>query len=247
MSAISRAAFDSLVNSILTSQIAPDSVTPTTLDDLFYAISESFYNKVDGIAVNGMTNLIPGVANGQNLPDILSLIMAAINNQTNSNGMIPYLFHAEKTADQLIPGYSTGSHFPIAFEDDSNAPNFDTSNIFYTDKFVANIAMVKTFAIEKVCLKHVSPDADTWRLRICHNGIELVSTPWANSSHRDYYDNSFTSTDGYMFPALVASGVSLAAGDVVTAELYCELHASGGSNVKLLYGNPAGKPSFTNA
>jgi hypothetical protein len=247
MSAISRAAFDVLVNSILTSQIAPDSVTPTTLDDLFYAISESYYNKVDGITVDGMTNLISGVANGQQLNGILSLIMAAINNQTGTDGMIPYNFRAEKVADQIIPGFTTGSHFPIAFEDDSNAPNFDTSNIFYTDKFVANVAIVKSFAVEKVCLKHVSPDADTWRIRICKNGVEIASTPFANSSSRDYYYNSFTDTDGYMFPALVATGVSLAIGDVVTAELYCELHASGGSTVSLLFGNPAGKPSFTNA
>lgn len=244
---ISKAALDSLVNSILTSQITPDSVTPTTLDDLFYALNESTYNKVDGITVDGMTNLISGVANGQQLSGILSLIMAAINNQTGADGMIPYLFHAEKTVNQLIPGFTTGSHFPISFEDDSITPNFDTSNIFYTDKFVANIAMVKSFAVEKVCIKHVSPDADTWRVRICVNGIEIASTPFANSSSRDYYYNNFLSTDGYMFPALVASGISLAAGDVVIAELYCELHASGGSDVKLLSGNPAGKPSFTNA
>jgi len=247
MSAISRADFDILVNSILTSQTAPDSVTPTTLDDLFLAISESYYNIVDGITVNGMTNLISGVANGQQLQDILSLIMAAINNQTNTEGMIPYLFHAEKVAIQTLPGFTTGSHFPISFEDDSTAPNFDTSNIFYTDKFVANIAMTKSFAVEKVCIKHVSPDADTWRVRICKNGTEIATTAWANSSSKDYYYSGFTDTNGYMFPSLVASGVSLAAGDVVIAEIFCEYHAAGGSAVTLLSANPAGKPSFTNA
>lgn len=247
MPAISKAAIDTLINSTITVQTAPDSITPTTLDDPLYALNESCYNKVDGIAVTGMTNLIPGVGNGQNLEAILSLIMAQLNTQTNPDGMIPYLFRAEKTEDQEILSYSTGSAHNLSFEDDTTAPNYDTSNIFYRDKFVANIAMVKTFALEKVCLYQAAPDGDTWKIRILKNGVEIAASASKTDASIDEYGNHISSTDGYIFPSLVAPGVSLVAGDVVTAELFCVLDSSAGTVATLKAGHPAGKPTFSNA
>lgn len=248
MPAISRADFDALVNAILTVQTAPDSVTPTTLDDLFLAVSESYWNKVDGITVDGMTNFIPGVANGMQLAQILSSIMAQTGSQTNTNGMIPQLFRAEKTIDQSIGTvHATGSSFLIPFEDDSADPNYDTSNLFYASQFVANVGMTKTFAVEKFNLKQSSPGADTWKVQILKNGTEIAASAHVNSGITDTYGGSLTSTDGYLFPPVVASGVSLAAGDIVTVRLFCVSDSGSGTSPSVLTTHPAGKPCFSNA
>lgn len=249
MAAISRAAFDALVNSTLTTQITPDSITPTTLDDLFYALSESYYNKIDGIQVTGMTNMISGVANGQNLEIILSLIMTAIDSQTNNtDGMIPYNFRAEKKYEQTLPtSFGTGSSYIIPFEDDFTTPNFDTNNLFYRDKFVATIPMTKTFALEKVCLKQTSPDADTWKIQILVNNVEVAASANVNSGIIDDYDGNIAGTEGYVFPTLTKS-IALNAGDVVTFKIFCVSKAAGGTSVKLRINHvAAGAPICSNA
>lgn len=248
MAAISKAAFDALVNTILTTQITPDSVTPTTLDDLFYAIAESYFNKVDGITVDGMTNLLPGVSNGQQLNAILSLIMSQTTNQSNTEGMTPNLFRAEKTVDQILdPGILVaGVGIPIAFEDDVTTPNFDTSNLFYRDKFVSNLVMTKSFATEKVCLILGTNYASTWRVRILKNGTEIATTPTISNTTKDDYGNTVTSANGFVFPSVVYPNAALAAGDIVTTELFCVTLASS-TTYTLSSANTCGKPSFSNA
>jgi len=246
MSAINRAAIDSLINTILTTQTAPDSVTPQTLDDICYAIAESYYNKVDGIQVSGMTSMLPGVSNGQNIEAILSLIMAAVGSLNTNISMTPNLFRAEKTADHIITSWVTNTKIITPFEDNASDPNFDNSKLFYRDQFIANATMVKTFVVEKLAIKCSSPGSDQWKVIITKNGTPVASSSAKVGTDIDEYGNTMTDTDGYTFPSLIAPSISLAAGDIISAGLLCFNKSGGSGTVTLLFNHPAGKPTFYN-
>lgn len=245
MSAINRAAIDSLINTILTTQTAPDSVTPQTLDDPLYAIAESYWNKVDGIQVSGMTSMLAGVANGQDIETILSLIMAAVGSLNTNISMTPNLFRAEKTADHIITGYTTNTLTKTMFEDNAAAPNFDNSKLFYRDEFIANAAMVKSFILEKLVLKQSIGTTGQWQGVIMVNGIVVAASATVDQNSKDEYGNKFTDTDGFTISSVLALNVSLAQGDIVTAGVKC-IAPGTGTTLTLPFAHPAGKPSFYN-
>lgn len=197
---------------IIGSQIAPDTITPTTDAGQRQDVIDSMMNKSDQVVDSLGTTLTQFV---------LDLINA---NAQVMSGPAPYLFRASKTADQLIVVTAGTTTQKIFFEDDSTAPNFDTSNLFYINEFVAIIPMQKTFSLESVRVKFTGgTSAETYRLIIRKNGVEIATgdTFTNNGTMVDVYGNLASSANGFMFPHVIARDVTMIAGDVITAELVC--------------------------
>lgn len=205
--------------SIITGQTAPDSITPATLGGLLADIIESMYNRVDGIDVSGMT--IPPcftgqINNGDLLPDILTTLMAAVCNIDPDSNIDMSAFRATKTVQQPLPNVT--GNYVIYFEDDGTAPNYDNGNRFYTNQYLANGSIVKDFIVEQVKVTVPSLTTQSVRIRILKNGTEIATTTAVSSPATiDAYGVNIT--NGFTFPTLIAEDVTLAAGDIVTAEV----------------------------
>lgn len=210
--------------SVISSQTAPDTIGTATLSSFIQDIIDSYWNKIDGITVSGL--VIPPaftglITDGDSLTSIINVLLNQFDPTMSTSTGNPYLFRATKNATPLKLGTSGTTNNVLYFEDDYTDPNFDTSNLFYQTKFVANAAMTKTFALEGVTLKTGgSGTLDTYRIRIMKNGVEVVTgATFTGGSMVDMYGNDEASTPGFVFPPIYAAGLTLAAGDAVWAEL----------------------------
>ena len=207
MSAKSKAVLTTENVTIMTSQTSPDTITPTTLGVMIQDIIDSMYNTVDGITISGAPI-------ATYIQSLITQIVAT------ANTVNPYLFLANKTLDQPIAAAS--GNYKIVYEDDTTAPNYDVSNLFYFDQYVSNQVLSKTFVLENVVVKAASVGAsDSFRIRILKNGVEVCTsaTLLLGTGPIDIYGSQITGANGYRMPTLISPIITMAIGDIITSEL----------------------------
>ena len=165
------------------------------------------YNTVDGITISGAPI-------ATYIQSLITQIVAT------ANTVNPYLFLANKTLDQPIAAAS--GNYKIVYEDDTTAPNYDVSNLFYFDQYVSNQVLSKTFVLENVVVKAASVGAsDSFRIRILKNGVEVCTsaTLLLGTGPIDIYGSQITGANGYRMPTLISPIITMAIGDIITSEL----------------------------
>lgn len=153
-------------------------------------------------------------------------------------------FSATKSRDQDIV-VSTAGGAPVVTKIYFETTNSDSGKHFYSDGYVADDTVTKRFVLDKVTITDLPKnweDTDVvLQLDIFKNGSSLVSSSSIDKTTVDDYNKSIENDREFTFPALIADGVSLSSGDVITAKVTIDAATTpGGVRIK------TGATFFTN-
>lgn len=200
MSLKTKAVLTSELATNITGQTSVNTISPTVDGSERQDIIDSFISQTETL--------------GLSLQDfILSLVNPLLSGGTTVDVND---FRATKTIAQDAAG-AAATGYKINFEDDTNAPNFDNGNRFYTNEYVFKQAITKRFVWEKQ--KVTSANSGTYKLRILKNGVEVGASETITAVTTDVY-GAAASGAGYQFQPFYVD-IPGAIGDVVTWEVYC--------------------------
>lgn len=240
MAKISRAALLDKIIAVITSQTAPESITPATLGDLLNDFADSTWNREDW-EVDDL--IIPTSLNGQitgpprSAQEILQVILNNLDivmsgNTNAANQGRPGLFLAYVGTNQqlveLIPGGVNQSHGKLKCVNDFEQGGFDNGNNWSTYSFkVPAGGFNGVIAVDACEIEVVEPASTTttMRLQMLKNGSAagMPNTTFSFASTLAATDKIYTNYFEMNF-----SGAPLVEGDEITIDITAPAGVGGG-------------------
>lgn len=200
----SKAQLHTEINAVIRAQIAPESITPTTLSQVLDDIVDSFWNLIDN----------PGLSGAGGIQGLPGEFLANITSDTRQTLLID---------ENVTTGGGLVTFAKLKLPNDADNGSFDNGNNWLVDKYTtpisgfAAIAFLASGVIMTLLQNNITGTGQRQiRISITQNGTAIASTAVQSINPADPVDVN------YYFEDIAQVGIVAAPGDIFALEVYTQ-------------------------